>query len=271
MITTKPLKATCVDGDRHRRHGDACLARDRRGRALCVLCAEAKFRDGDDAPTTTERLALCAALDGSGADASAQDDAMLREAILAAARLGGLGSGPYPLRCLAAWALAAIAQSDEGAVAEPLRLRLLEIAVEDRAGGCEAALAASTAFLGEKAGCWAAFTATSLIKRGRRGPRLLAFAAALRGRAPSGAVPVGMTDAVLGALAASPDDRAAALECLRLWRLQGRRRGRPRAGGRRADRPARRRRRRGRASGLAPLRARSAAAPRRAVGRRRGG
>ena len=36
MITTKPLKATCVDGDRHRRHGDACLARDRRGRALCV-------------------------------------------------------------------------------------------------------------------------------------------------------------------------------------------------------------------------------------------
>ena len=34
MITTKPLKATCVDGDRHRRHGDACLARDRRGRAL---------------------------------------------------------------------------------------------------------------------------------------------------------------------------------------------------------------------------------------------
>ena len=37
MITTKPLKATCVDGDRHRRHGDACLARDRRGRALCVL------------------------------------------------------------------------------------------------------------------------------------------------------------------------------------------------------------------------------------------
>ena len=36
MITTKPLKATCVDGDRHRRHGDACLARDRRGRALSV-------------------------------------------------------------------------------------------------------------------------------------------------------------------------------------------------------------------------------------------
>ena len=41
-------------------------------------------------------------------------------------------------------ALAAIAQSDEHAVAEPLRLRLLEIAVEDRAGGCEAACAAST-------------------------------------------------------------------------------------------------------------------------------
>ena len=61
MITTKPLKATCVDGDRHRRHGDACLARDRRGRALCVLCAEAKFRDAADAPTTTE-LASCKTL-----------------------------------------------------------------------------------------------------------------------------------------------------------------------------------------------------------------
>ena len=77
-----------------------------------------------------------------------------------------------------------------------------------------AACAASTAFLGEKAGCWAAFTATSLIKRGRRGPRLLAFAAALARRGALRAVPVGMTDAVLGALAASPDDRAAALECL---------------------------------------------------------
>ena len=83
-----------------------------------------------------------------------------------------------------------------------------------RAGGCEAACAASTAFLGEKAGCWAAFTATSLIKRGRRGPRLLAFAAALARRGALRAIPVGMTDAVLGALAASPDDRAAALECL---------------------------------------------------------
>ena len=37
MITTKPLKATCVDGDRHRRHGDACLARDRRGRVTHIL------------------------------------------------------------------------------------------------------------------------------------------------------------------------------------------------------------------------------------------
>ena len=82
MITTKPLKATCVDGDRHRRHGDACLARDRRGRALCVLCAEAKFRDSDDAPTTTERLALCSALADVAADASSQNDAMLREATL---------------------------------------------------------------------------------------------------------------------------------------------------------------------------------------------
>ena len=82
MITTKPLKATCVDGDRHRRHGDACLARDRRGRALCVLCAEAKFRDSDDAPTTTERLALCSALGDVAADASACNDAMLREATL---------------------------------------------------------------------------------------------------------------------------------------------------------------------------------------------
>ena len=82
MITTKPLKATCVDGDRHRRHGDACLARDRRGRALCVLCAEAKFRDSDDAPTTTERLALCSALADVAADASACNDAMLREATL---------------------------------------------------------------------------------------------------------------------------------------------------------------------------------------------
>ena len=81
MITTKPLKATCVDGDRHRRHGDACLARDRRGRALCVLCAEAKFRDSDDAPTTTERLALCSALADVAADASSQNDAMLREAM----------------------------------------------------------------------------------------------------------------------------------------------------------------------------------------------
>ena len=76
MITTKPLKATCVDGDRHRRHGDACLARDRRGRALCVLCAEAKFRDSDDAPTTTERLALCGALADVAADASSQNDAI---------------------------------------------------------------------------------------------------------------------------------------------------------------------------------------------------
>ena len=71
--------------------------------------------------------------------------------------------------------------------------------------------AASTAFLGEKAGCWAAFTATSLIKRGRQ--RLLAFTAALARRGALGR-PVGMTDAVLGAFAASPDDRAAALECL---------------------------------------------------------
>jgi hypothetical protein len=37
---------------------------------------------------------------------------------------------------------------------------------------------------------------------------------ALARRGAVRAVPVGMTDAVLGALAASPDDRAAALECL---------------------------------------------------------
>ena len=44
--------------------------------------------------------------------------------------------------------------------------------------------------------------------RDLRGPPPIARRGALR------AVPVGMTDAVLGALAASPDDRAAALECL---------------------------------------------------------
>ena len=53
MITTKPLKATCVDGDRHRRHGDACLARDRRGRALCVRCA---LDAGAAAPAPRPRL-----------------------------------------------------------------------------------------------------------------------------------------------------------------------------------------------------------------------
>lgn len=79
MITSKPLKATCVDRARHRAHGDACLARERSGRALCVLCADAKFKD--DA-TTTERLALCEALADVAGDASAHDDVTLREATL---------------------------------------------------------------------------------------------------------------------------------------------------------------------------------------------